>query len=155
MEIQLDNRAAAFFHDAAGCLLPDAAEAEAGQAPLLLIARCGSMGLRADGTLVRLQGPTEWPHGAYGEWVEINGQGLNLDQAVAVVEAAEDLFLLPRHTLDMETLWLTCQVWALASQVHGAPLREALERVQALEQQLAATHQLLCSLELPDECRPH
>jgi hypothetical protein len=27
--------------------------------------------------------------------------------------------------------------------------------VQALEQQLAATHQLLCSLELPDECRPH
>ena len=155
MEMQLDDRAAAFFHDAAGCLLPDAADAEVGHAPLLLIARCGSMGLRADGTLVGLQRPAEWPNGAYGEWVEINGQALNLDQAVAVVEAAEDLFLLPRHTLDMENLWLTCQVWALASQVHGTRLREALERVQALEQQLAATHQLLCSLELPDECRSH
>jgi hypothetical protein len=154
MEVQLDNRAAAFFHDAAGCLLPDAADAEAGHAPLLLIARCGSMGLRADGTLVRLQRPAEWPNGAYGEWVEINGQALNLDQAVEVVEAAEDLFLLPRHTLDMENLWIACQMWALASQVHGAPLRDALERVQALEQQLAATHQLLCSLELPEESRP-
>lgn len=134
----------AFFHDDAGCIVAPGKPADL--VPLLLIARCGSLGLKSDGSLVRISRTEEWPDGLYGEWEEVNGQKMTLDEAVELVEGVEAMLLLPPRTLDMETLWLACQVFAQATAVHSIPLRTTLEKVGDLSKQLDGLQDLLCNL---------
>lgn len=133
----------ALFHEEAGCVVPPRGT---DLCPLLLIARCGPLGMKADGSLVRILREEEWPDGLFGEWEEINGKGLSLDQAVNLVEGVEAMLLLPAHTLDMENLWLVCQVWAQATQLNALPLRIAIERVLELHKVVDHLHQQLTGL---------
>ena len=107
-----------YFHKDAGYVVPPK---KSNLAPIPLIARCGTLGLRANGMLVRLHRPDEWPGGMFGEWTEISmkGRGLTLDQVVDLVEETESMLLLPEKSLDMETLALVCLVWAQSHHVNS------------------------------------
>jgi hypothetical protein len=134
-----------YFHEDAGYVVPPK---KSNLAPILLIARCGTLGLRANGMLVRLHRPDEWPGGMFGEWTEISmkGRGLNLDQVVDLVEETESMLLLPEKSLDMENLALVCLVWAQSHHVNSMTLKNAMERVEQMQNQLDNMQDLICTL---------
>lgn len=117
-----------YFHENSGYLVPPK---PFNLAPILLIARCGSLGLRANGTLVRLHRPEEWTNGLYGDWseIEMKCSGLNLDQTIQLLEATESMLLLPEKSLSQETLALACHVWAQSHRVQLTPLRRAIDQI--------------------------
>jgi hypothetical protein len=125
----------AYFLEDAGYVVPPR---KSNLAPIMLIARCGTLGLRANGLLVRLHRPEEWPGGLFGEWTEVsmNGRGLTLDQVVDLVEETETMLLLPEKSLDMETLALACLVWAQSHYINMLPIRKALNQVDDMQKQL-------------------
>jgi hypothetical protein len=127
-----------FFHEDAGYLFPPK---QSNLAPVLLIARCGTLGLRANGTLVRLHRPEEWSagmHGMYGEWseIEMNFRGLTWDEdrTKTLLEQTESMLLLPEKSLSQETLAIACLVWAQAHIVSLMPFKKAQLRIEELQE---------------------
>jgi hypothetical protein len=117
-----------FFHENAGYLVPPK---PSNLAPILLIARCGRLGLRANGTLVRLHRPEEWTSGLYGDWseIEMKCRGLTEEQTIQLLEATESMLLLPEKSLSQDTLALACLVWAQSHVVQLMPLRRAIDQI--------------------------
>jgi hypothetical protein len=127
-----------FFHEDAGYLIPPK---QSNLAPLLLIARYGTLGLRANGTLVRLHRPEEWSagmSGMYGEWseIEMNCRGLTWDEdrTKTLLEQTESMLLLPEKSLSQETLAIACFVWAQAHIVSLMPYKKAQLRIEELQE---------------------
>jgi hypothetical protein len=125
-----------FFHEDAGYLIPPK---QSNLAPLLLIARCGTLGLRANGTLVRLHRPEEWSAGRpgmYGEWSEIDTKcrSLTWDETATLLEHTEAMLLLPEKSLSLETLPIACLVWAQAHIVSFMPNKKAQVRIEELQE---------------------
>jgi hypothetical protein len=127
-----------FFHEDAGYLSPPK---QSNLAPLLLIARCGTLGLRANGTLVRLHRPEEWSagmSGMYGEWSEVDTKCRSLtwdeDRTKTLLEQTESMLLLPEKSLSLETLAIACLVWAQAHIVSLMPYKKAQLRIEELQE---------------------
>jgi len=125
-----------FFHEDAGYLIPPK---QSNLAPLLLIARCGTLGLRANGTLVRLHRPEEWSagmSGMYGEWSEIDMKcrSLTCDETATLLEHTEAMLLLSDKCLSQETLPIACLSWAQAHIVSLMPFKKAQVRIEELQE---------------------
>jgi hypothetical protein len=125
-----------FFHEDAGYLIPPK---QSNLAPLLLIARYGTLGLRANGTLVRLHRPEEWSagmSGMYGEWSEVDTKcrSLTWDETATLLEQTESMLLLPEKSLSQETLAIACLVWAQAHIVSLMPYKKAQLCIEELQE---------------------
>jgi hypothetical protein len=127
-----------FFHEDAGYLIPPK---QSNLAPLSLIARCGTLGLRANGTLVRLHRPEEWSagmSGMYGEWSEIDTKCRSLtwdeDETATLLEHTEAMLLLQEKSLSLETLPIACLAWAQAHIVSLMPYQNAQLRIEELQE---------------------
>ena len=124
-----------FFHEDAGYLIPPK---QSNLAPLLLIARCGTLGLRANGTLVRLHRPEEWSadmSGMYGEWSEIDMKcrSFSEDETATLLTNTEAILQLPDKSLSQETLAIACLIWAQAHIVSLMPFKKAQVRIEELQ----------------------
>jgi hypothetical protein len=125
-----------FFHEDAGYLIPPK---QSNLAPLLLIARCGTLGLRANGTLVCLHRPEEWSagmSGMYGEWSEIDTKcrSLTWDETATLLGDTEAMLQLPDKSLSQETLAIACLIWAQAHTVSLMPYQKAQLRIEELQE---------------------
>lgn len=130
------NEPDVFFHEDAGYLIPPK---QSNLAPVLLIARSGTLGLRANGTLVRLHRPEEWSagmSGMYGEWSEVDTKcrSLTWDETATLLEHTETMLLLPDKSLSLETLPIACLVWAQAHIVSLMPYKKAQLRIEELQE---------------------
>lgn len=135
-----------FFHENAGYLVPPKPST---LAPIPLIARCGTLGLRANGTLVRLHRPEKWTNGLYGDWSEIEMKCSNLTEEVTIplLEAAESMLLLPEKSLSPETLALACHVWAQSHAVQLMPLRRAIDQIDEQQETIVLMQQRINQLQ--------
>jgi hypothetical protein len=121
-----------FYHEDAGYLIPPK---QSNLAPVLLIARCKTLGLRANGTLVRVHRPDEWSAGMYGEWsvIDMKCQGTEDETRILLAET-ESMLLLPVKSLSQETLAVACFVWAQAHTISLMPYKKAQLRIEELQE---------------------
>jgi len=126
------NEPDVFFHEDAGCLIP---QKQSNLAPVLLIARCGTLALLANGNLVRLHRPDEWSAGMYGEWsaIDMKCQGSENETRI-LLEETESMLLLHVKSLSQETLAVACLVWAQSHIAGLMPLKKAQLRIEELQE---------------------
>jgi len=68
--------------------------------------------IAADGRLVSIDRPTEWPDQAFPSWMELQLQRMGPDQMAAACSLVEHMLDLPHGTLSAESLMPSLKVAA-------------------------------------------
>lgn len=69
-----------------------------------LVVRFDISAITADGRLISIDRPSEWPDQTFPSWVELPLQRMGVDQMAAACSLVEHMLDLPRGTLSAESL---------------------------------------------------